>query len=203
MSNRQDVRLFVMGLEPTEDEWSLDDPVPNVDSEAFRRGERIEAPGDLRIPIAEPGRPLDITARADIVVVAEWVASLIESLTPDDVQRIPVRIDGLAERYELLHVLARIDCIDRDHTLAYARRPGATTGQSGTLASLAPLIEGGNLYRHVMRSDMTLRTDKIDGARIFRVPGWELWPVVTSKIKTALEQRGVTGVCLDPLRTTP
>ncbi|MBA3748013.1 MAG: hypothetical protein H0W96_11060 [Solirubrobacterales bacterium] len=84
---------------------------------------------------------------------------------------------------------------------AYARRLGEATGETGTLASLAPLIGDGRLYSHVMTSDMTLKADGLDGPWMFRVLRWDLWPVVTAEIKTALDERGVTGVSFQLLHT--
>jgi len=83
---------------------------------------------------------------------------------------------------------------------AHARLCSATgraDRRTGTLASLAPLIGEDHLYTHVM----TLKADGLDGPRIFRVLRWDLWPVVTAEIKTALEERGVPGVSFQPLHT--
>ena len=96
----------------------------------------------------------------------------------------------------MLHVLARVGCIDRERT-----RLCSATGETGTLASLAPLIGDGRLYSHVMTSDMTLKAEGLDGPWMFRVLRWDLWPVVTAEIKTALDERGVTGVSFQLLHT--
>jgi len=73
-------RLCLMAVDPQPDQWWLDDPLPSIDSWPFRRGERVGPPGDVRIAVAEEGRPLDITLHGFIVVVAEWVGSLIAAL---------------------------------------------------------------------------------------------------------------------------
>jgi hypothetical protein len=196
-------RLYELFFDATEDPWFLGDPEPSIDSWPFRRGERVEAPGELRLPVTEPGRALDVTLRGGyILVVTERIGSLIEGLAPNDVQRIPARVDSSDERYELLHVLARIDCVDWEHTPAKARIQGNLRAERGTLASLAPLIERDKLRRHVMSRDMTLKTEGIEGPRIFRVIDWELWPIVTEEIKTALEQKGATGEFY-PVLTSP
>jgi hypothetical protein len=197
-------RLYELTFELTEDPWFLGDPEPGVDSGPFRRGERVEPAVELRLPVTEPGRALDVTLSGGyIVVVTERIGSLIEGLAPNDVQRIPARVDSIDERYELLHVLARIDCIDWEHTRAKARVQGNLRAERGTLASLAPLIERDKLYRHVMSRDMTLKTEGIEGPRIFRVIDWELFPIITEEIKTALEQKGATGLECRPVLTFP
>ena len=196
--------LFLLGFDSTPDPWFLSDPVPSIDSDAFRRGERVAVPDDLRIDIDEAGRSLDVTmSGGPIVVVSERVGAVIEELAGEDVQRIPVRVDDADGRYELLHVLARIDAVDRERTKAYAYRPGATVGEHGTVASLAAIIGDRTLYSCVMQDDMVLSTAGIEGPRIFRVVGWDLWPVVTGEIKDALEQIGATGVRYTPLLTSP
>lgn len=196
--------LFLLGFDDTPDPWFLSDLVPSIDSWSLRRGERVEDPGDMRITINEPGQALDVTmSGGPIVIVSERVGARVAALAADDVQRIPVHIDGAYGRYELLHVLSRIDAVDRERTKAYAYRPGAAVGEYGTVASLAPIIGDDSLYGCVMESDMTLSTAGIIGPRIFRVVRWDLWPVVTSEIKDALERLGATGVSYTSLRTAP
>ena len=59
----------------------------------------------------QAGQPVDVTfAGVYVVVVTYAIGSLVESLAPADIQRIPARIEGRDERYDLLHVMSRIDC---------------------------------------------------------------------------------------------
>lgn len=192
-------RLYELFLRDAPGCWYLGEPEPSVDSWPFRRGEPIEALAHLRIAVREPGVALDMTLDAGLIVVADWVAEMIDQITPADVQRIPVAIEGTEGSYELLHVLTRIDCIDPERTRAKARGPGGMT--FGTLAELSHLIGDDGLYAHI--EDIALNSAGIDGPRIFRVPRWDLWPVVTEEIKLALEEHNVTGVMFTELRTTP
>lgn len=41
---------------------------------------------------------------------------------------------------------------------------------------------------------MRLNPAGLEGPRIFRVEGWDLYPVVTEDVKAALEEVGATGV---------
>lgn len=50
---------------------------------------------------------------------------------------------------------------------------------------------------------MTRKTGGIVGPRVFRVAGWELWPVVTEDVKAALEGAGVTGLTYEQRLTSP
>lgn len=198
--------LFELFFDATPDPWFLGDPEPSIDSWPFRRGERIEVPDELWLPVSRPGRTLEVTFRGGggggIIVVTQRIGALIETLAPEDVQRIPARVEGTDERYELLHVLSRIDCVDWEQTRAQARREGETRSETGTLASLAPLIDRARLHRHVMSYDMTLNTEGIVGPRIFRVVDWDLYPVVTQELKAALEHEGATGLEFQPRLTS-
>lgn len=51
--------------------------------------------------------------------------------------------------------------------------------------------------------DMTLKTEGIEGPRIFRVIDWELFPLVTEEIKAALEKEGATGLECRLVPTSP
>ncbi len=188
------------------DPISLEPPDPKVDSEGFRRGEPVDpAPELLRFPVKSPGTEVDVIVKGGYwvgVVARERVGALVGSLAPGDVQRIPARVGASEQRWELLHVLARIDCVDWEHTPATAYEADGSF-RKGTLASLAPLIDRDKLDRHVIIRDMTLRTAGIEGPRIFRVVDWGLFPIVTAEIKEALEQEGVTGVAYHPVRTSP
>lgn len=101
-------------------------------------------------------------------------------------------------RYEALNVLSRIDCIDRERTVAHVTVEGDPPHvEKGTLASLASLLEREpdmRLDRHVGPRDMRLKPAGIEGPRIFRVVGWDLWPVVTEDVKAALEEIDATGL---------
>lgn len=115
-------RLYELFFDPTiEDQWHLGNPVdPSgepIEGHVFAGAGPLDVGGELFIP-AEAGHPLDVTLRAYKFVVTERIGSLLGDLAPKDLQRIPARVESREERYEVLNVLSRIDCIDRD-----ARRP--------------------------------------------------------------------------------
>jgi hypothetical protein len=196
-------RLYELGFDDTPAPWFLGAPRPSIDSWPFRRGEPLEAPGELVVAIETPGTMLDVTwADTYFVVVTEATGALVEGLAPHDVQRIPVQVEGTGGRYELLHILTRVDAIDWDRTPASATDPETSRGIGGSLASLSHLVNHNNLYMHVMPGDMQLKADGIGDARIFRVNNWLLWPVVTEEIKDALQAHGVTGVSFRPRPTS-
>ncbi|HYO70279.1 MAG TPA: hypothetical protein VEU33_29790 [Archangium sp.] len=98
--------------------WELDDPVDQR-GQALRtwllaRGESAHVEGRIRIPLYVPGRSLDFSllAGAPIPVVRARVAAVFSELAPDDVQLIPVDVDGQTEPYVLLNITRVVKCID-------------------------------------------------------------------------------------------
>ena len=164
----------------------------------FRRlfgGGPVNVAGGVFYPLSEPGPALDITLIDWDFLVTEEIAALIAALAPDDVQRIPACVESIEGDYEFLNVLARIDCVDWERTLAHVYVGDPPQLEKGTVASLEPFFDPGeSLIGHVMHYDMKLNSEGIEGPRIFRVKRWDQWPVVTEEIKDALEERGASGV---------
>ena len=196
-------RRYELGFDDTPAPWFLGAPRPSIDSWPFRHGEPIEAPGEFVVPIETPGTRLDWTwADTYFIVGTEATGALVAGLAPHDVQRIPVHVEGADDRYELLHILTRVDAIDWDRTPARATNPETSRGVGGSLTALAHLVNRDNLYLHVMPGDMQLKADNVGDARIFRVNHWLLWPIVAAEIKDALQAHGVTGVSYRPRPTS-
>ena len=195
--------LFLAGGEQWRlSEQGLEDSGTNA--WALTQGQRVDVARELSFPIRTPGPPLDVTfTTMNVVVVTERIGELVAGMAPDDVQLIPARVESREERYAVLNVLSKIDCIDWETTRATVTLPGPPSEvKFGTLASLGDLIDRSFLARHVVGPDMTLKTDGIEGARIFYVEGWADAPIVTGEIKTALEQAGATGLTYKPMRTS-
>lgn len=196
-------RLYQLRFDASDrGQWFLDNPVDASSGRQLRwvghfgLGEPLDV-RELSIPLLKPGHPLDVTLHDFEFVVSERIGKLIADLAPEDVQRISARIESVQERYEALNLLSTIDCIDWQRTRAQMRRPGEERVETGSLASFASLLEHEpdmNLYRYVMSDGMRLNPDGIEGARLFRVKNWTLWPVVTEEIKVALEHEGATGL---------
>ncbi|HWC09970.1 MAG TPA: hypothetical protein VG455_01990 [Acidimicrobiales bacterium] len=141
----------------------------------------LPAPETLTVPIDNPGHPLHFSfASHDMLVVAQHIGELIERMSPGDVERIPVRVEGRNEPYEILNVLTRIACIDRDRTV----------GELWPDAS-----ERAGEYRMIVR--LALDPDRVpESIRIFQVGGWKVSVVVTEDLKEALED--ATGLTFKP-----
>jgi hypothetical protein len=166
--------------------WELDDPVDQR-GQALRtwllaRGESAHVEGRIRIPLYVPGRSLDFSllAGAPIPVVRASVAAVFSELAPDDVQLIPVDVDGQTEPYVLLNITRVVKCID-DEASDEVRYWKLEDGQPEKLGQ----------YRSVI--GMRIDPSKVGNARVFRTWGWELAIVVSEAIKDALERMGATG----------
>src|SRR5690349_18510223 len=84
--------------------WDLDTPRDShgqqVDDWQFRRGAPSDIRERLRIPVEIAGKPLDFTeAGISIPVVQVRVASIFAELAPEDVQLIPVDVEGQPDQY--------------------------------------------------------------------------------------------------------
>lgn len=178
--------LYDVSFDPTiEDQWFLDaphDPDGNeIDPRTFTQGKRVVVSEGLVVPIGEPGAPLEFSFGAfDMPVVSARVGEVLEQLAPDDVQRIPVRIEGADGPYEILNVVTAIDCIDRDRTV------GTVWTEADHRSDLA------GEYRMII--ELHLDSSRITSSRIFRVEGWEIALIVTEDVKAALEEIAPTGL---------
>ncbi|NVJ09607.1 hypothetical protein HUW63_30830 [Myxococcus sp. AM001] len=173
--------------------WNLGDPVDKQGQEvddpyAFVAGQPVSVSGRLTLPIDEPGRPLDFcTAGIGAApVVHVRVASLFAELAPDDVQFIPVDIQGAPDQYLILVATKRFRCID-DQASEEVRYWKPEHGQ--------PERVGDYKVVYGMRIDTT----KVGDAKVFRTEGWDIALIVAEEIKQALERLQATGVRFTPV----
>jgi hypothetical protein len=151
-----------------------------VDDGQFMRGTPVHIKGRLRIPIELAGKPLDFTeAGIMIPVVHVRLASLFVELAPDDVQMIPVDVEGHADQYLILVATRLIRCIDEK-------------------ASRIRLWTHENRVPHKVGQYMSVRDMRIDkaqvgSAQVFRCEGWTGPLIVSGEIKDALEDLSATG----------
>jgi len=97
--------------------WHLAMPLKSqgteVDDYEFWRGTPVHSKRRLRIPIEIMGKPLDYTeAGINTPVVQIRVASLFAERAPDDVQLIPVEVEGQPDQYLILVATRWLRCID-------------------------------------------------------------------------------------------
>ncbi|WP_225408646.1 imm11 family protein [Stigmatella hybrida] len=165
--------------------WHLDTPTDShglkVDDAQFTIGEPVARPERLRIPVEIAGKPLDFTeANVGVPLVHVRVASMFAELAPDDVQLIPVDVEGQPDQYLILVAKRLIRCIDEQ-----ASRIQLWTHEDGV-----PDMVGKYLSVRDLRIDRT----QVGSAQVFRPEGWTVALIVSGEIKDALERMGATGV---------
>jgi hypothetical protein len=151
-----------------------------VDDGQFSSGSPVHIPERLRIPIEIAGKPLDFTeAGISIPVVHIRVASMFAELAPDDVQLIPVDVEGQPDQYLILVATRLIRCIDET-----ASRIRLWTHEDGLLDMIG---------KYASVRDMRIDKASVGTAKVFRPEGWEVTLIVSGEIKNALESMGATG----------
>ncbi|WP_426735788.1 imm11 family protein [Myxococcus faecalis] len=172
--------------------WRLDDLVdargqPLEDPWRFGQGKPVGLQERLRVPVEQPGEPLDIAFAGTGLtpIVAERVATLFRELASDDVQLFPVDVEGQSQPYFILNVAREIRGIDD----AACREVQRITADEPLHAELV------GQYRSVIG----LRIDraKVGEARVFRLWGWPTPIIVDEELKEALEANGVFGAKFD------
>jgi hypothetical protein len=151
-----------------------------VDDGQFMCGEPVHIKDRLRIPIEIAGKPLDFTeAGISIPVVHVRVASMFADLAPDDVQLIPVDVDGHPDQYLILVATRLIRCIDEK-----ASRIELWTHEDGVPEKVG---------QYFSVRDMRIEKVKVGSAKVFRCEGWMGPLIISGEIKDALDRIGATG----------
>jgi hypothetical protein len=151
-----------------------------VEHGQFFDGAPLHIEERLRIPVEIAGKALDFTeAGISIPVVHVRVASLFAELAPDDVQLIPVDVEGQPDQYLILVATRLIRCIDEK-----ASRIRLWTHENGI-----PDMVG----KYASVRDMRIDKSKVGTAQVFRCEGWSGPLIVSGDIKDALEHMGATG----------
>ncbi|MDY7227721.1 imm11 family protein [Hyalangium rubrum] len=151
-----------------------------VDDWQFRLGVPVHIKDRLRIPIESAGKPLDFTeAGIRLPVVHVRVASMFSELARDDVQLIPVDVEGQPEQHLILVATRLIRCIDEQ-----ASRIELWTHEDGVPHKVG---------QYFSVRDMRIDKAKVGSAQVFRCEGWMGPLIVSGRIKDALERMGATG----------
>ncbi|MFL5354734.1 imm11 family protein [Archangium sp.] len=165
--------------------WHLRHPVDEhgqkIDPWQFTEGRWLEPQGTIRFPVKPDGVELEFTeASVSTPVVHGRVVQLFERLGVQDVQFLPVQVDGHAGPWFILNALRVIRCIDEPRCRE-VRHFQPEDGQP----------EKVGWYRVV--SGMRIDPTKVGEARIFRPWGWTGALIVSEDLKQALEREGITG----------
>jgi hypothetical protein len=151
-----------------------------VDDYDYTRGAPVSIKGRLRIPVEIAGRALDYSeAGIGIPVVHVRVADLLAERAPDDVQLLPVDVEGYPDQYLILVVKRLIRCIDeqRSHIQRWTEEDGIPE----------------KVGKYFSVQDMRIDRTKVGDAKVFRAEGWTSPVIVSGDIKAALVRMGATG----------
>jgi hypothetical protein len=148
---------------------------------AFTDGTPIPAPGRLMLPVDVPGTALDFSLAAFAApVVRARVASVFSEMAPEEVQTLPVEIEGQPEPFFILVATKLIHCID-ERASRLARKWSPEDGRPEKVGK----------YRDVR--GMRIDRSQVGDAKVFRPWGWVIALIVREDIKGALERMGATG----------
>lgn len=147
----------------------------------FKKGKPLSDVGRLRMPIDRPGRVVDFSlAGIGTPVVHVRIASLLSKLAPNDVQFLPVEIEGQADHFCIFIATRLVRCID-DAASAEVEYWKAEDGRPEKVGQ----------YRKV--SGLRIDSSKVGDARVFRTWGWSIVLIISEEIKNALERTEATG----------
>ncbi|QDE95152.1 imm11 family protein [Myxococcus xanthus] len=185
-------RFFDLAENVQAGNWYLGDPEDERGQEVedpwlFRAGRSIQVAGPLKIPIDEPGKALDFsTAGVGVTpVVHVRVAELFTELAPNDVQLIPVHIQGYPDQYLILVATKLIRCIDDAASKVQRWKP-----EDGLPKKVG---------QYYAVDDMRIDPRKVGNTKVFRTEGWDIALIVSEDIKQALERVKATGVKFTPV----
>lgn len=167
--------------------WHLGSPVDGQGKEAdvwqFSKGKRIPEQGRLRFQIEVAGHPLDFSLDTLATpIVHPRVVKLFETWgLQDEVQFVPIDVEGQQEPWFVLNALRIIPCVDEARSDEVQR----WTPEDGRPDKVGQ-------YRSVI--GLSVDPTQVGEARIFRPWGWTVALIVSDDLKQAMETEGLTGM---------
>lgn len=169
------------------------------DDREFRYGIRIDSGSPLRcklwneekvVAVTPPltlyrsyeGVPLDFTYTDSCMPIAtKRVAEILAAIAGDDIQRFPIQVDQLDEKYEIINVISVVDCLDvqRSDTTWFEEGNDIRPDLAGKPWSVFPLF---------------VDSDRVSNRNIFRIRDYTEPVIVSEAIMQAFEQAEVSGV---------
>ena len=158
-----------------------DDERELFDTWRFNEGRVLEIERPIRLSVKPAGVALEYTESMGIPIVHRRVVSLFERLgLQNEVQFIPVEVEGQKEPWFILNALQVIRCIDdaRCEEVRYWRPEDGEPDRIGE-------------YENVR--GLKVDPEKVGNANIFRTWGWLVVLIVSERVKSAMEEEGITG----------
>ncbi|RYD63043.1 MAG: hypothetical protein EOP84_33995 [Verrucomicrobiaceae bacterium] len=119
-----------------------------------------------------------------VPIVSEEVADVFRRLAPDDVQLFPVTVGSEPERHFIVNTIKAFDCIDEAN--CKERQPYEQDD---------PHPERQGAYRWI--SSLRINPAKTEGALVLRPMKFKTAFIVSTEVKSALEQVGSLGVLFE------
>ena len=142
----------------------------------------VEVPFPLQLGMRRSGASLDFTfADFDLPVVSERVGNLLGAIAGPDIQRFPVRIDGVKGKFEIINVVRLIDCIDIRRSEIQWYEPDN---------DIRPDLAG----KPEMITKLRIKSDVVNGSDIFRLSDWKIALIVSDRVRSAFAKAKVSGV---------
>jgi hypothetical protein len=168
--------------------WFLKGPVnqqgERVDPRIFTTGNPVDITAPLVIPLRQPGIALDFTlADFGMPVVTRTLGLKLAAVAPSELQRLPATIEGVEGEYDVVNVLAALDCLDRARSqVRYWTESDGRPGKVG---------------KPRMITSLGIDPSRALGRHIFRILDWEVALIVSESLASALDS--VSGVRLEPV----
>jgi hypothetical protein len=170
--------------------WHLrsphDETGRKIDPWQFFDGLPLTFSNRVRFPVKPDGVELDFSwAAFSIPVVHGRFVRVCERLGLQEVQFLPVEVEGHEGDWFILNALRLIRCIDdaRCQVVEYYPADGSQPERAGE-------------YRYV--GGLRIDPAKVQGARVLRPQGWTGSLLVSEDVKHALEREHLTGLRFTP-----
>jgi hypothetical protein len=166
--------------------WHLASPInaeseEELDPRIYTTGKAVDQIAPLKISLRRPGEGLDITyADFHMPVVTQAVADVFTVEANNDIQLIPITVEGRQEAYFILNVISVLDCIDPEASEIQWWKP--TDGRPDKVGKPRMIVE------------LHIDTTRVHGEQIFRIANWKIVVIVSERIKALLEAMQVKGV---------
>jgi len=174
-----------------EGRWYLKAPIgPSgaLNPEIFVSGAgHVRPRGPLKIGFRRPGRPIDYTmADRGMPVASERAAAVLREVASNDIELIPLEVEGRSEPYFIVNAIHAVDCVDEKRSEGL-RRWGPEDEEPERIGD----------YKSFDR----LRVDpsRTEGHDIFRVKRCVVYLIVSRRLKEALEGAHLTGLRFIPV----
>lgn len=146
---------------------------------------RYDSSGEApQIAVFKKGPVMDFNRDSlEVPIVSRCLAEVIERSAGSDIQRIPASLNAAGGDWEVLNVLACVDCINHERSrITYY--PDDDPHHPGKPRGVLELI---------------INPSETAGHHVFRISDWKVAVIVSEQVKTAVEAMGATGVQFTPV----